>query len=433
VKSTLVALLNAVSFLMVSLAQAREPGDRPNIVIMLADDLGYGDLSVHGCRDIPTPAIDSIALGGARCTDAYVTAPLCAPSRASLLTGRYQDRFGFQGNPARGDIWGLPLSETTLADRLRDHGYHTGCIGKWHLGETDALHPLNRGFDEFFGFLSGMHSYRAARDPQWGDLLRGRTPVRLEGYLTDAFANEAASFVTRNAADPWFLYLAFNAPHTPLEAPADKLSRFTTIADERRRAYAAMVSSLDDGVGRVLEALRSTGQERRTIVFFLSDNGGSTIDAYAANAADNSPLRGSKGQLWEGGIRVPLFVRWPDRIPEGRVVRSPVASFDVFATAVAAADGACDTERIDGRDILPLLDGRSEASPHHCLHWRFYASRAIRERGWKWVESDGDGQGLFDLTTDPEEAIDRHSAEEGLAAELRKRQASWEAGLPGAK
>ncbi|MFA6544903.1 MAG: sulfatase-like hydrolase/transferase [Limisphaerales bacterium] len=404
---------------------------KPSFLLILADDLGYGDVGLHGCKDIPTPNIDSIARNGVRFTDGYVSAPVCAPSRAGLMTGRYQDRFGFQGNPARGADWGLPRTEKTFADRMKAGGYATACLGKWHLGETEALHPLNRGFDEFFGFLSGMHSYFEADDKAWGPLLRGRERAPLKGYLTDALGDEACDFIRRKSGSPWFLYLAFNGVHTPMHATPEKLKQFAGIAEEKRRTYAGMVSSLDDAVGRVLEALRTSGQEERTLVFLLSDNGGPLIAGSAANGAVNAPLRGSKLQLWEGGIRVPFMAQWKGRFPAGRVVHQPVISLDLLPTGLAAAGIPISAEwKLDGRNLLPLLTGASEAPVHDRLTWRFYGRPAIREGAWKWVRQSPKEQGLFNLTEDTGEQRDRNTEKPEMQQALQQQWQAWADKLP---
>ncbi len=312
---------------------------KPNIVVIMADDLGYGDLSIHGARDIKTPHIDSLAQQGVRCTSGYVSGPYCSPTRAGLLTGRYQQRYGHEFNPtllsAGGQGHGLPLDETTVASRLQAAGYATGLIGKWHLGEEEAFHPQRRGFENFFGFLTGSHSYLTSEDAQRGPIVRGREKVALNGYLTDVLAQEAGGFIERNKDRPFFLYLAFNAVHTPMHAPQEALDKFSGEANQQRRTYLAMLSRMDDAVGHVLTRLRELNLEEQTLVFFLSDNGGPTTK-FAANGSRNGPLRGSKGDTWEGGIRVPFLAKWKGHLPAGKTYDSPVIQLDIAATALAA-------------------------------------------------------------------------------------------------
>ena len=378
---------------------------RPNIVVIVADDMGYADIGVHGSREIPTPNIDALARNGIRFTDAYVTGPYCSPTRAGLLTGRYQQRFGHEFNPALATESGLPLGETTLADRLKAAGYTTALIGKWHLGSAHRFHPLERGFDEFFGFLGGAHSYvavGAADNP----ILDGRTPVTRVTYLTDAFTDRAVDFIRRNAARPFFLYLSFNAVHTPMHATAAKLARFERIADPQRRTYAAMLSAMDDGIGRTLAALRQHDLEENTLIFFFSDNGGPTMATTAVNGSSNAPLRGSKRQTWEGGVRVPFIIQWKGRLAAARIDSRLIIQLDVMPTALAAAGVVAQPAwRLDGVDLLPFLTGGNAGQPHDALYWRFGGMMAIRKGDWKLVKTaegpfrDTDPATLTDLST----------------------------------
>ena len=280
---------------------AAEQPRPPNILFIVGDDMGYADVGFHGCQDIPTPHLDSLAASGVRFTNGYVSGPYCSPTRAGLLTGRYQQRFGHEFNPSGSN--GLPIRETTIADRLKAAGYVTGLVGKWHLGAQPAMQPQQRGFREFFGFLAGAHSYFNV-----AGILRGTTPVTELDYTTDAFGREACSFIATHQGRSWFLYLAFNAVHTPMDATSDRLKRFAAIADPRRRAYAAMMFAMDEAIGRVRQQLVATGQERDTLVVFISDNGGPTMPGVTVNASSNRPLRGSKRTTLEGGIRVPIVL-----------------------------------------------------------------------------------------------------------------------------
>ena len=384
--------------------EANAQGRRPNVVMIVADDMGYADIGVHGSKDIPTPNIDALAKAGIRFTDAYVTGPHCSPTRAGLLTGRYQQRFGHEVNmgAGAGPNGGLSPAETTMADRLKAAGYRTALFGKWHLGSAERLHPLARGFDEFYGFLGGDHSYFEAAPNGMNPLLDGRRPVEATGYLTEVLTDRAVDFIKREKSRPFFLYLAYNAVHTPMHAPDKYLSRFKGIAEEQRRTYAAMLSAMDDGIGRTLDALRREGLEENTLVFFFSDNGGPTMPGTTVNGASNGPLRGSKRQTWEGGIRVPFIIRWNGRLPAGKVDSRPVIQLDVLPTALAAAGVEAKPEwKLDGVNLLPYLTGKSQQAPHEALYWRLFAHMAIRKGPWKLVKSM-EGPLLFADTSQPD-------------------------------
>ena len=306
-----------LAFAAASLAvSAAEP--KPNILLIVSDDHGYADTGFQGCKDIPTPHLDRLAREGLRCTSGYVTHPFCSPTRAALMTGRYQQRFGHENNPfydPNDHREGLPTSERLLPALLRDAGYVTGWIGKWHLGAAPEFSPLKRGFVETFGFIGGGHRYQNWKVNPAAEyqvpILRNGEPVEVTNHLTVAFGEAAAAFIRRHRAEPWFLYLAFNAPHTPHEPTQERLARFASITNTTRRAYAAQVSLLDDAIGETLAALRETGQPQRTLVFFFSDNGG----PITVNGSINAPLRAGKGTVYEGGIRVPFVVSWPGRLP----------------------------------------------------------------------------------------------------------------------
>jgi arylsulfatase A-like enzyme len=408
-------------------ARAARP---PNIVIILADDLGYAELGCQGCKDIATPHIDSMARGGIRFTQGYVTCPVCAPTRAALLTGRYQQRFGFETNPGpeayADEKFGLPLEQPTLAERLKLAGYTTGMVGKWHLGYKPELTPPKRGFDEFYGFLSGAHSYlpRVRRS----SLRRGTEAIAGEKeYLTDAFGREAVAFIRRNKARPFFLYLPFNAVHSPLQAPEKYLKRVGGISDAKRRTYAAMTVAMDDAVGRVLETLRKEGLEENTSIFFLSDNGGPTSQTTSGNA----PLRGHKGQVWEGGIRIPFMVQWRARLPAGEVFKQPVASLDIVPTVLAAVGKpAKPHDKLDGANLLPYLSGQKPGRPHDVLYWRFHGKRAVRSGDWKMVKERGQTRWeLYNLANDIGESKDLAEKMPGKVTELDRAWQQWNAEL----
>ncbi len=413
---------------------------RPNIVVLLADDLGFADAGFQGVQDIPTPHLDALARSGVRCSNGYVSGPYCSPTRAGLLTGRYQQRFGHEFNPG-GEAgignFGLPLTETTLVERLRGAGYRTGLVGKWHLGSAARFHPQKRGFEEFFGFLGGAHTYFAA---QTQNILRGTEVVTETAYLTDAFGREAVAFIDRHKSEPFLLEVAFNAVHTPLDATDERLARFGSIRDRTRRTYAAMLVALDDAVGAVRAKLRDSGLEENTLIFFLSDNGGPTMLGTTINGSSNAPLRGSKRTTLEGGIHVPFVASWPGKLPAGRVYDRPVIQLDILPTALAAAGVALDPAwQLDGVDLLPFLAaGPDAASPHESLFWRFGAQDAIRRGDWKLVRYDAaldtgarsrptavavTPSRLYNLATDPGEAHDLAAANPAQVEALR---AAWE-------
>ncbi|NWG14900.1 MAG: sulfatase-like hydrolase/transferase [Acidobacteria bacterium] len=407
---------------------------KPNIVLILADDLGYAELGCQGGKDIATPNIDSIARAGVRFTQGYVTCPICAPTRAALLTGRYQQRFGFETNPGPEEYadekFGLPLDQPTLAERLKPADYVTGMVGKWHLGYKPELTPPERGFDEFFGFLSGAHNYLPGG--RRSELRRGLEPTTGEReYLTDAFAREAVAFIQNNKDRPFFLYLPFNAVHAPLEASEEYLKRVESIKDATRRTYAAMTLALDDAVGRVLETLRKEGLQENTLIFFLSDNGGPTSQTTSSNA----PLRGYKGQVWEGGIRVPFLVQWKGQLPEGMVFQEPVSSLDIVPTVLAATGiGVKPEDNLDGANLLPSLKSEKAGRPHDVLYWRSQNKKAIRLGDWKLVkEQRQSGWELYNLADDIGESKNLAEKMPEKVKELEKAWQEWNAQLQAPK
>ena len=365
-----------------SAGPAQPPAARPNVVVILADDLGNADVGFQGCRDIPTPHIDSIARNGVRFTNGYVSGPYCSPTRAGLMTGRYQQRFGHEFNEGTGRLpFGLPLTETTFAQRMKDLGYATCGIGKWHLGNTPEFRPMRRGFDEYYGTLANTPFYH----PNLLDSRVGPDPKRVEDpafYATEAWADRAVEFIGANRSRPFFLYLPFNACHMPLQAPQKYIDRVGAIADENRRIYAAVMSAMDDAIGRVLATLREAALEENTLVVFLSDNGGQR-----GVASDNLPLRGRKASTWDGGIRVPFAVQWKGHLPAGKTFEAPVIQLDLLPTAVAAAGGKVAADwQLDGVNLLPHLTGQATGAPHESLYWRFGPQWAIRQGDWKLVQ-----------------------------------------------
>ena len=387
---------------------------KPNLIVILTDDQGYGDVGFNGSEDIRTPNMDRLAREGIRFTDGYVTYPVCGPSRAGLLTGRYQDRFGFGRNPSvnpADESAGLPHSERNIAEVLKPAGYRTGVIGKWHMGTHPSFHPNKRGFDYFYGFLSGGHRYfpeelvlndisesKRAFDWYQTRILQNDQRIDIDEYLTDEFSNEAVAFIEREKDKPFFLYLAYNAPHGPLQATEEYLSRYPDIADEDRRTYAAMVSAVDDGIGRSLVTLERLGIVENTLIFFLSDNGGAQ-----GKGSSNKPLRGWKSMPFEGGVRVPFAVRWKGTLQAGVDYEKPVSSLDILATINARVQAPIESTRpLDGVDLLPYLTGEKKGEPHEVLFWKNWDNNwyAIRNGDDKYIHNYNGFFSFFDLKKD---------------------------------
>ena len=428
-------LLVGYAFGSSALAQSQQP----NIVIILADDMGYGDVSYNGCPDYQTPNIDSIASNGILCTNGYVSHPFCGPSRAGLLTGRYQQRFGHEENPADDNDnprLGLPETEITLPQILKPAGYVCGTVGKWHLGAASNLHPLQRGFDEFFGFLGAASNYYNA------NLLQGETPIVETSYLTDAFTREGVSFINRHATESFFLFLAYNAPHDPYDQPpAIYMDRVRNITDPDRQNYAAMVTALDRGVGQVLQALRANNIVSNTLIFFLSDNG-APPNQYDVVYDRNEPFRGNKMNVLEGGIHVPFAVQWPARLLSPLVYEKPVSSLDIVPTAAAAAGVSLPSNRIyDGLNLIPYFAGE-QVGPDRTLFWRWAdlgsdgppgsgdTIWAVRSGDLKLVTeryTTGQPPALYDLSNDIGEAQDLALTRPGDVDALQQLYAQWNA------
>lgn len=422
-----------------------DAAETPNLVLILTDDQGYGDVGFNGCEDIPTPHIDRIAKEGVRFTNGYVTYPVCSPSRAGMITGRYQGRFGYRRNPTLNPFdpkAGLPLEEDNMAEILRKVGYRSGIIGKWHLGTHPRFRPNARGFDEFYGFVAGGHRYfpkdliymdieSVDRKGGWykTKLLRNETRIETDEYLTDELSNEAVDFIRRNRESAFFLYLSYNAPHTPMQASPKYIDRFVHIDDKLRRTYAAMVSAVDDGVGRVLDTLDELDLAEDTLVFFLSDNGGASN-----NGSDNGRLREGKGTIYEGGMRVPFAFRWPGRVPAGVDYENPISSMDILGTMAALTEVEIAKERpLDGVNLMPYVTGAEKTAPHDLLFWSMFDKEhaAIRSGSDKLISmaSDQGGDQLYRLDQDIGEAEDRLKSEKERAEQLRERLQDWEAQL----
>ena len=421
----------SVVLLAATLTTAADAPRKPNIIIFLADDVGYGEFGFQGInKDIPTPNIDSIAANGVRFTNGYVSGPYCSPTRAGLMTGRYQTRFGheFNGGGGAGEKgFGLPRNEKTIADRLKALGYSTAAIGKWHLGGPPEYLPPKRGFDLFYGTVANTPYLNP---PHFVDSTISPTEVRAvedaDFYTTDAYRQRAVDWLAQQKNKPFFLYLPFNAQHAPLEATPKYLARFKSIADENRRTFAAMMSAMADAVGRVIEQVRSMGQEENTLIVFLSDTGGPTQQT----TSNNGPLRGFKATTSEGGVRIPFCMQWKGKIPAGTTYPKPVIQLDILPTALIAAGATIDPEwKLDGVNLMPFLTGKDDGKPHESLYWRFGEQWAIRKGDWKLVASriDKSVPRLIDLSSDIGEANDLSAKEPEKLKELTDAWKAWNA------
>jgi arylsulfatase A-like enzyme len=419
---------------------------KPNIIVIVADDLGFNDLSINGSSDLKTPHIDALANSGVRCTNGYVSCPVCAPTRAGIMTGRYQQRFGLEFNPAPGSTAGepgLPNTEITLAEALQKEGYATGMVGKWHLGGSTGLRPPERGFAEFFGFLEGAHSFLPPTDPAIVNdprpmipfqraIWRNLDPAPEKEYLTDAFTREAVAFVKSHAAksqadQPFFLYLTYNAVHSPLQGNPTNLDRVAGIGHPRRKLYASMLTSMDDGIGQLMATLQEQKIDENTLVFFVSDNGGAP---QPYNTTDNRPFSGKKGELLEGGIHIPYFVRWKGTVPAGGTYDQPLISLDIFPTAVALAGGKLATDRpYDGVNLVPFLTGKDKSTPHETLYWRYGENLALRQGNWKLHKTGNYPPQLYNLATDIGETKDLSQQDPALIKKLEASLANWNSQL----
>ncbi|MFT6793737.1 MAG: arylsulfatase A-like enzyme [Rubritalea sp.] len=459
-------LLTALALSLPSQLVAQAKQSRPNIIVIFTDDHGYADLSCQGyLSDVKTPHIDQLAKDGVRMTNGYITAPQCIPSRAGILTGRYQQRFGLDAN---GSI-PLPLEEITIGQRLQKAGYITGMIGKWHLDPNhqsavwikknmagvlekakgkknnkiriperlrQKYDPNVRGFTEVF--CGHIQRYFATYDLKGNDLAPGGEWQKEKGYRLDIQSDAAVTFINRNHNKPFFLYLAYFAPHVPLEATNKYLSRFPGEMPERRRHALAMISAMDDGVGRIRETLVRHGIDKNTLIFFISDNGAPlkrgmkdlplTMKGGAWDGSRNDPLVGEKGMLTEGGIRVPYIVTWPGSLPEGKIYDHPVTSLDVAATALALAKQPAARE-LDGTNLIPYLNGTNSGVPHAALYWRFWNQSAIRKGKWKYLQVGGEQRYLFDLSSPKHEEENLIKKQPEIAKQLSMELKKWASSL----
>jgi len=425
------SILLTFAFLGVFIPCTVAETSRPNLIVIFTDDHGWADLGAQGVRtDIRTPNLDALAAGGLRASNGYVTAPQCVPSRAGLLSGRYQNRFGVEAN-------GQPISpfeaELTIAERLKEAGYATGMAGKWHLGSTERI--TGHGFDKVFFKHSNAAGF-------WNMDLDGKDVGPAEqrggGYHLDLIADFSCAFIKRHSAQPFFFYLAPRAPHTPLDAPGKYTARFPGEMPERRRQALAMISAMDDGVGRIMQTLREQKLEERTLIFVMGDNGAPLKvhkvdsplqgDPGGWDGSLNEPMNGEKGTLCEGGIRTPWLAYWKGTIPGGQVYAHPVISLDVAATAVVVAGLKPRPGELDGVNLIPFFTGETKAAPHERLYWRWISQSAIREGRWKLLRG-GPREYLFDVEADPGEKLNLLAKHPEIARRLRDQLKVWGADL----
>lgn len=410
---------------------------QPNIVFILSDDAGYADFGFNGSTEIPTPHLDQLAAEGLMFTQAYVSAAVCGPSRAGLLTGKYQQRFGFEENNVpgymslngiTGDNMGLPLSERTMGDYLKSQGYRTTIIGKWHLGNDDQFHPLKRGFDEFYGLRGGARSFFpfGPNNPNLRDedaLERGFGHfAESDQYFTDALAGETIDYIKRNKGQSFFAFLSLTAPHAPMEATEADLAQFPSLSG-KRKIYAAMMLNMDRAIGRILSTLDDEGLSENTLVIFANDNGGPSDH----NASDNRPLSGSKANHLEGGIRVPMIMRWPGVTTSGSKYNKPVSTLDLLPTFYAAAGGKKkDLDLIDGVDLSDFIRGKNKQAPHSHLFWKKEVRAAVRSGDWKLLRFPDRQAELYNIKQDPSELTNLAAQHPDLVKKLYQDIFAWE-------
>jgi arylsulfatase A-like enzyme len=398
---------------------------RPNIILILADDMDYADVGLYGGRLTPTPNIDSIAKNGMEFTNAYVSCPVCGPSRVGILTGRYQDRIGYVTNhgPKIPENFGLPTTATIVSETLNQAGYKTGMSGKWHLGFKPDMVPNARGFDFFFGHLHGAHDYMPGVQKP-GPILRNNEPVTTTKYLTTEIGDEAVKFIKDAGADPYFLYVPFNAPHSPLQAPEETLKKFAHHKDEYDQVMAAMVYEMDQSIGDILAAVRESGEEENTLIVFFNDNGGARSNRPEANGE----LRAGKMTLWEGGIRVPLFIQWKGKVPAGSKYERPVIGLDLAPTFVAAANVEAPLD-YEGVNLLPHMLGEKADTPHETLYWRWIDApnqKAVRQGDWKAIQPEDDAAWeLYNLADDIGETKNLAAEHPEIVKELKQKWNKW--------
>ncbi|WP_440876055.1 sulfatase family protein [Thalassotalea sp. PLHSN55] len=419
---------------VVSNVASANKNNRPNVLIIVADDQGWGDVGFNGITDIPTPNLDSLAASGVSFEQGYASHPYCSPSRAGLLTGRYQQRFGHENNiPHKGNTenFGLPLTEELLSQTLKKAGYHTAAIGKWHLGDSPHFWPNQRGFDEWFGFYGGGLSYwgETGKKPKMAGVLRNgkKVPKGELSYLTDDFSNAAVHYIEMfsRSQDPFFMYLAYNAPHAPMHTRQQYVDKVSHIEEGKRAVYASMNVAMDEGIGRVIDKLKQTGEYDNTLIIYYSDNGGKLMFG-----ASNAPYRGEKGMLFEGGIRVPFVMSWPAVLPASKRYTHAITALDIFPTVIAASKVTPPKKALDGLNLLPYLTTDNMSMPAHKqpLFWRYSEGKgyAVRAEHYKLIYSAYKQKNLlFDLSNDPYERLDLALLQPKKVQELTAMYQQW--------
>lgn len=411
-------LLTALCLTVVISAQANQP----NILLILADDLGYHDVGFQGSEHIKTPNIDWLAENGVRFSDGHVSASVCSPSRAGMMTGRYQQRFGHEGNcPPR--PFGMDTQERTLGQALQDCGYRTALFGKWHLGDEIQHYPTARGFDEFWGLREGSRTYwfdkKHAHDKP-GDphnIEHNGKQVEFEGHLTDRLTDQTLKFIEADSDQPFFAFLSYTAPHGPLQSKPEDMKALGT--DDN---YAGLIYGMDRNIGRIFQSLKKSGQLENTMIWFLSDNGGTV------KQSSNAPLGGMKGYKFEGGHRVPFVLYWKGKVQAGQVYEPMISALDIYPTSIAAAGGSLEQPRpLDGKNLLPYINGKNKDIPHQKLYWRKLDCAALRDGPWKLIRVDNYGLALYNLDDDLAETKDLAKKMPEKLQELNQLLESWEA------
>ncbi|WP_081816985.1 sulfatase-like hydrolase/transferase [Polaribacter sp. Hel_I_88] len=390
--------------------------NQPNVIIILVDDAGYVDFGFMGSEDLQTPNIDKLAESGVKFTDAHVSATVCAPSRAGLITGKYQQRFGFEANSTGGI--GLSDDVVTVADVFKENGYNTYALGKWHLGEDMSDHPNQRGFDDFYGFIAGSRSYFPIKNPSKEQMLQNNGKrVIFEGYMTDVLGDQSVKYIEESKDKPFFMYLSYNAVHTPMHAKKEDLEKFK---DHPRKTLAAMTWSLDENVGKLMNKLEELGIKENTLIYFLSDNGGAHN-----NDSKTGPLKGWKGNKFEGGHRVPFVVSYPNKIKGNRSFDGLTSSLDIFTTSIAAANINTGNLQLDGANLIPFLTGEKTGNPHDELFWRKLEVSAARIGDYKMITLNNYGSVLYNLREDLGETNNLMLKETTIANNLQSNFDTW--------